>query len=52
MRSGLQELRNAILIEYGFVSNPEECEILQAAENRDILAAATVKGIKNYIASA
>ena len=42
----------AILIEYGFVSNPEECEILQAAENRDILAAATVKGIKNYIASA
>lgn len=40
----------AILIEYGFVSNTEECQVLQSAANRDILAAATVKGIKNYIA--
>lgn len=39
----------AILIEYGFVSNTAECQILQTAANRDILAAATVKGIKNYI---
>lgn len=42
----------AILIEYGFVSNTEECQILQTAQNRDILAAATVDGIKNYIAAA
>lgn len=40
----------AILIEYGFVSNTSECQILQSAANRDILAAATVEGIKNYIA--
>ncbi|MBQ2847361.1 MAG: N-acetylmuramoyl-L-alanine amidase [Clostridia bacterium] len=39
----------AILIEYGFVSNTEECQILQTAANRDILAAATVQGIKDYI---
>ena len=39
----------AILIEYGFVSNISECQILQSAANRDILAAATVEGIKNYI---
>ncbi len=39
----------AILIEYGFVSNTDECQILQSAANRDILAAATVEGIKNYI---
>ncbi len=42
----------AILIEYGFVSNTDECQILQTAQNRDILAAATVEGIKNYIAAA
>lgn len=42
----------AILIEYGFVSNTNECQVLQTAKNRDILAAATVEGIKNYIASA
>ncbi len=42
----------AILIEYGFVSNTNECQVLQSAQNRDILAAATVEGIKNYIASA
>ena len=41
----------AILIEYGFVSNTEECQVLQSAANRDILAAATVKGIKNYISA-
>ncbi len=39
----------AILIEYGFVSNMTECEVLQSASNRDILAAATVRGIKEYI---
>lgn len=39
----------AILIEYGFVSNIAECQVLQNAANRDILAAATVQGIKNYI---
>ena len=39
----------AILIEYGFVSNMAECQVLQTAANRDILAAATVEGIKNYI---
>ncbi len=42
----------AILIEYGFVSNTDECQILQTAQNRDILAAATVEGIKSYIAAA
>ena len=41
----------AILIEYGFVSNISECQILQDAGNRDILAAATVEGIKNYISA-
>ncbi len=41
----------AILIEYGFVSNINECQVLQDAGNRDILAAATVEGIKNYISS-
>ena len=39
----------AILIEYGFVSNIEECQTLQNAESRDILAKATVNGIKNYM---
>ena len=39
----------AILIEYGFVSNTAECQVLQTAKNRDILAQATVDGIKKYI---
>ena len=39
----------SILIEYGFVSNTEECQVLQTAKNRDILAKATVDGIKNYL---
>ncbi len=39
----------AILIEYGFVSNPDECSLLQTPANRDILAAATVEGIKKYV---
>ena len=39
----------AILIEYGFVSNMDECQVLQTASNRDILAKATVNGIKEYI---
>ena len=41
----------AILVEYGFVSNISECQVLQDAGNRDILAAATVEGIKNYISA-
>ena len=41
----------AILIEYGFVSNPDECTVLQTAANRDILAAATVNGIKKYVSA-
>lgn len=41
----------AILIEYGFVSNTEECQVLQTAKNRDILAKATVDGIKNYLSA-
>ena len=42
----------AILIEYGFVSNIDECTVLQTAKNRDLLAAATVEGIKNYLNAA
>ena len=41
----------AILIEYGFVSNIKECETLQNGETRDILAQATVDGIKKYLAN-
>lgn len=41
----------AILIEYGFVSNTLECQALQNANNRDILAKATVDGIKKYLAN-
>lgn len=41
----------AVLIEYGFVSNTAECQVLQNAANRDILAEATVQGIKNYISA-
>lgn len=41
----------AILIEYGFVSNTGECQVLQTAKNRDILAKATVDGIKDYISA-
>lgn len=41
----------AILVEYGFVSNIEECQILQTAANRDILADATAEGIADYLAS-
>ena len=41
----------AILVEYGFVSNISECSVLQDAGSRDILAAATVEGIKNYISA-
>ncbi len=42
----------AILIEYGFVSNIDECTVLQTAKNRDLLAAATVEGIKKYLNAA
>ncbi len=41
----------AILIEYGFVSNVAECQVLQTAKNRDILASATVDGIKKYVSA-
>lgn len=41
----------AVLIEYGFVSNTDECQILQNAANRDILAEATAEGIKKYISA-
>lgn len=41
----------AILIEYGFVSNTDECQALQSAENRDILAKATVDGIRKYLSA-
>ncbi len=41
----------AVLIEYGFVSNTAECEKLQNASTREVLAKATVQGIKNYISN-
>ena len=41
----------AVLIEYGFVSNTDECQVLQNAKNRDTLAKATVEGIKKYISA-
>ena len=41
----------AVLIEYGFVSNTIECQALQNASTREILAKATVTGIKNYISN-
>ena len=41
----------AVLIEYGFVTNTVECQMLQNSSVRDTLARATVSGIKNYIAS-
>lgn len=41
----------SVLIEYGFVTNPVECQALESSTNRDLLAKATVTGIKNYIAS-
>lgn len=41
----------AVLLEYGFVSNTDECQVLQNAKNRDILAKATVEGIKKYISA-
>ncbi len=41
----------AILVEYGFCTNTIECEKLQDSSVRDILARATVSGIKKYIES-
>lgn len=41
----------SVLIEYGFLSNTEECQKLQNASCRNILAQATVDGIKNYFAN-
>lgn len=39
----------AVLVEYGFCTNTIECEKLQDSTVRDVLANATVNGIKNYI---
>ncbi|NLX94518.1 MAG: N-acetylmuramoyl-L-alanine amidase [Clostridiales bacterium] len=41
----------SVLIEYGFVTNLEECRLLQADDNQNKLAEATVQGIINYIAA-
>ncbi len=41
----------AVLIEYGFVSNTDECQALQSPQNREILAKATVDGIRNYLSA-
>ncbi|MBR5771754.1 MAG: N-acetylmuramoyl-L-alanine amidase, partial [Clostridia bacterium] len=42
----------SVLIEYCFVTNQVECQALESGTNRDLLAKATVTGIKNYINSA
>ena len=39
----------AILIEYGFVTNLEECRLLQMPDTQEKLADATVRGIEAYI---
>ncbi len=39
----------SVLIEYGFVTNSAECQALESGINRDLLAKATVTGIKSYI---
>lgn len=41
----------SILVEYGFLTEATECRALQNSTNRDILAKATVSGIKKYIAN-
>lgn len=41
----------AVLIEYGFVSNINECKLLWSTSVQDKLAQATVEGIENYISS-
>lgn len=41
----------AVLIEYGFVSNINECKLLWSNSVQDKLAQATVEGIENYISS-
>ena len=41
----------SILVEYGFVTEAVECRAMQNSTNRDILAKATVNGIKKYIAN-
>ena len=45
------EICPTILIEYGFVTNLEECRLLQNDNNQNKLADATVQGIIDYIAS-
>ena len=45
------EICPAILVEYGFISNLEECRLLQDNLNQDKLADATVQGIVNYISA-
>lgn len=44
------EVCPSILIEYGFVSNLNECIALQNNENQNKIAEATVQGIVDYIA--
>ena len=41
----------SILVEYGFVSNTTECQVLQNSDYQSVLATATVNGIKNYISN-
>ncbi len=41
----------AVLIEYGFVSNINECKLLWTSSVQEKLAQATVDGIKDYISS-
>lgn len=38
----------SVLIEYGFVTNVTECNVLAKDNNREILAQATVDGLVNY----
>ncbi|MBI1390391.1 MAG: LysM peptidoglycan-binding domain-containing protein [bacterium] len=38
----------SVLVEYMFICNPREHEYLKTSKNRDRLAAATYKGIRNY----
>ena len=45
------EVCPSILIEYGFVSNLNECIALQNNENQNKIAEATVQGIADYIAA-
>lgn len=39
----------AVYIDYGFVTNTQECQLLQNSQVRDSLAKATVSGIKKFL---